>query len=215
MVQTVSTLLLQGLIMFVSAWSLKWTWAWIYISTGVIILLINAMVLPVEVIRERGKKKENVKKWDRMLTTVNIFPVLGIFLISGLDYRFHWTNDISIGIHIMGLALVFLGSMLFTWSMVSNKFFSTMVRIQDERDHEVATTGPYKYVRHPGYVGFIIMTLATPVSLGSLYALTMAILVCVVFVIRTELEDKTLTAELKGYEEYSKQVKYKLIPFLW
>jgi len=215
MIQTVLTLFLQGAILFVTAWSFKWSWAWIFISTGVIILIINAMVLPKEVIEERGKKKENVKKWDKILTTINIFPLLGIYVLSGLDYRFHWTNSLSSGIHIIGLALVFLGSMIFTWSMVSNKFFSTMVRIQDDRDHKVATKGPYKYVRHPGYVGFIIMCIATPVSLGSLYALTMAILVCIIFIIRTKLEDKTLAAELSGYKEYSKQVKYKLIPFLW
>lgn len=215
MIQTVLTLFLQGAILFVTAGSFKWSWAWIFILTGVIILIINAMVLPKEVIEERGKKKENVKKWDKILTTINIFPLLGIYILSGLDYRFHWTNDLSSGIHIIGLSLVFLGSMIFTWAMVSNKFFSTMVRIQDDRDHKVATKGPYKYVRHPGYVGFIIMCVATPVSLGSLYALTMAILVGIIFIIRTKLEDKTLTAELSGYKEYSKQVKYKLIPFLW
>ena len=115
----------------------------------------------------------------------------------------------------MGIVFVLLGSMLFTWSMVSNKFFSTMVRIQDERDHRVATEGPYKYVRHPGYVGYILMTLATPISLGSLYALSMAFIVSVIIVVRTVLEDKTLNTELIGYEEYSKTVKYKLIPFIW
>ena len=167
MIQTVLILFLQGAILFVTAWSFKWTWAWIFISTGVIILIINAMVLPKEVIEERGKKKENVKKWDKILTTINIIPLLGVYILSGLDYRFHWTNGLSSGIHIIGLALVFLGSMIFTWSMVSNMFFSTMVRIQDDRDHNVATKGAYKYVSHPGYVGFIIMSMATPVSLGS------------------------------------------------
>lgn len=123
--------------------------------------------------------------------------------------------DLHTGIHIMGLAFLFSGSMLFTWSMVSNKFFSTMVRIQDDRNHSVATEGPYKYVRHPGYVGYILMTLATPISLGSLYALSMAFIVFLIIVIRTVLEDKTLNTELIGYKEYSKTVKYKLIPYIW
>jgi len=215
MVQTILTLLIQGFILFITAWTFKWMWAWILISGGVIILIINFIVLPREVIEERGKKKKNVKKWDRILTSINIIPLLGIYILSGLDFRFHWTMDLHIGIHIMGLILVFLGSMLFTWSMISNKFFSTLVRIQDERDHKVATKGPYKYVRHPGYFGYILMTLATPISLGSLYALSMAFIVAVILVIRTVLEDKTLKAELNGYEEYSKNVKYKLITFLW
>jgi len=201
--------------MFVTAWSYKWAWAWIFISTGVIILIINAILLPREVIEERGKKKKNVKKWDRILTRINIIPFLGIYILAGLDYRFHWTIGLGSEIHIIGLVFVLAGSMIFTWSMISNKFFSTMVRIQDDRGHKVATKGPYKFVRHPGYVGFIIMTLATPIALGSIYALTMAFLVCIVFLVRTQLEDKTLVAELPGYNEYSNQVKYKLIPFIW
>ncbi len=98
--------------------------------------------------------------------------------------------------------------------MVSNKYFSTMVRIQNERDHKVAIEGPYKFVRHPGYVGFIVMVIATPIALGSLYALSMSVIVSIIFVIRTSLEDKTLKKELIGYQEYSKIVKYRLIPFI-
>ena len=90
-----------------------------------------------------------------------------------------------------------------------------MVRIQLERDHSVATNGPYKYVRHPGYVGFILFTLAAPLALGALYGLLIAGIMAVIFIIRTRLEDKTLKAELKGYADYSAIVRYKLIPFLW
>lgn len=215
LIQTFFTLLFQGVILFVSAWSLSWTWAWIFITTGAIILIINLIVLPSEVIEERGRKKENVKKWDKILTTINIFPMIGIYVLSGLDYRLHWSIDLHISIHIIGIVLFFFGSMLFTWSMVSNKFFSTMVRIQEEREHKVATEGPYKYVRHPGYVGFILMFLVTPIALGSLYGLIMSGIVTIIVIIRTVLEDKTLNIELKGYKEYSKNVKYKLIPFIW
>ena len=215
LIQTFFTLLFQGVILFVSAWSLSWTWAWIFITTGAIILIINLIVLPSEVIEERGRKKENVKKWDKILTTINILPMIGIYVLSGLDYRLHWSIDLHISIHIIGIVLFFFGSILFTWSMVSNKFFSTMVRIQEEREHKVATEGPYKYVRHPGYVGFILMFLVTPIVLGSLYGLIMSGIVTIIVIIRTALEDKTLNIELKGYKEYSKNVKYKLIPFMW
>jgi len=105
--------------------------------------------------------------------------------------------------------------MLFTWSMLSNKYFSTMVRIQTERGHEVAVSGPYRYIRHPGYVGFILMVLATPISLGTLYALSMSGITAILFIIRTSLEDKTLKNELAGYLDYANKVKYKLIPFIW
>lgn len=192
LIQALFILLFQVVILFISAWSLKWTWAWIFLATGVIILTINLIVLPSDVIEERGRKKENVKKWDKMLTKINIFPIIGIYVLSGLDYRFNWSIDLHVGIHIIGLITFFFGSMLFTWSMASNKFFSTMVRIQEERDHKVATEGPYKYVRHPEYVGFILMSLATPLALGSLYALLMSGIVILIFIIRTALEDKTL-----------------------
>jgi protein-S-isoprenylcysteine O-methyltransferase Ste14 len=90
-----------------------------------------------------------------------------------------------------------------------------MVRIQTERDHKVAISGPYNYIRHPGYVGFIVMVLAIPLSLGTLYALLMSGITTILFIIRTFLEDKTLKNELDGYLEYSNKVKYKLIPFIW
>mgnify|MGYP000953349083 CR=1 FL=1 len=215
MVQTVLTLALQGVILFTSAWSMGWGWAWVFVGTGAIGLIINYFVLPREVIEERGRKKENVKRWDQVLTTINIFPFLGMYIVSGLDYRFDWSMDLPVSIHILGVIVSFLGSMLFTWSMVSNHYFSTMVRLQEERGHRVATGGPYKYVRHPGYVGFILMALATPIALGSIYALSMSIMVSIIFIIRTALEDKTLQNELDGYKEYSERVRYRLIPFIW
>jgi len=215
LIQTVLTLLFQGIILFLSAWTIKWIWAWIFILTGVLILIINMVVIPSEVIEERGRKKENVKKWDKILTTIISFPYIGIYILSGLDYRFNWSINFNISIHITGLLFFILGAMIFTWSMISNKFFSTMVRIQTEREHQVATTGPYKIIRHPGYVGFILMSLATPISLGSLYGLIMSGFVVVILIIRTALEDRTLKNELTGYLEYSKKVKYRLVPFIW
>ena len=90
-----------------------------------------------------------------------------------------------------------------------------MVRIQKEREHTLVAEGPYKYVRHPGYLGYILMIITTPVALGSIYALLMSLLVMIIFIIRTAMEDKTLLNELEGYKEYSQRVKYKLIPLIW
>ena len=94
--------------------------------------------------------------------------------------------EFPIGRHIIGMVFFFLGSMLFTWSMVSNKYFSTMVRIQDELGHKVADEGSYRFVRHPGYVGFIVMALATPIALGSIHALFLSIIVSIIFIIRNK-----------------------------
>lgn len=213
--QVLFTHIIQGALLFVSARTIKWLWAWIFLSLGIVILLINLFVIPVEVIEERGRKKENVKRWDRVLTSLSTIPILGIYIVSGLDYRFGWSINLNFLIHGAGLMIYFLGAMLFTWSMVANKYFSTLVRIQFERGHQVAAGGPYQYIRHPGYVGFIVMVLATPLSLGTIYALSMSGITAVILIIRTSLEDKTLKRELNGYIEYANKVKYKLVPFIW
>lgn len=215
LIQVLSTLVIQGILLFVFAGTIQWFWAWLFMFLGVIILGINYFVLPAEVVEERGRKKENVKKWDQILTSINIIPIMGIFIISGLDYRFHWSALQPISSHVLGLLIYFLGSMLFTWSMISNQFFSTMVRLQIERGHKVASKGPYRHIRHPGYVGYILMVLAIPFALGALWGLLMSGIVIILFIIRTALEDMTLKKELKGYLDYSQKVKYRLIPYIW
>ena len=102
-----------------------------------------------------------------------------------------------------------------SWAMISNPFFSGTVRIQEERGHIVATSGPYRYIRHPGYSGWILANLATPVALGSLWGLVPGVLAAILFVIRTSKEDQTLQEELDGYQAYSEQVHYRLVPGIW
>lgn len=203
------------LILFISAGNLGWLWAWIYIGISLLILIVNSFIIPKEVIAERGKKKTNVKKWDKIITTLTILPTIGIIAVSGMDFRFGWSQEVSIIIHIVGILLMIFGNALFTWSMISNKYFSTLVRIQIERNHTVSTGGPYSLIRHPGYVGFILFNFATPLMLGSLWALIPAGIVLILLVIRTGLEDSTLKKELDGYKEYADRVKYRLVPGIW
>ena len=108
-----------------------------------------------------------------------------------------------------------LGYALFVWAMVSNPFFSTAVRIQLDRDHKTATEGPYQYLRHPGYLGFIASNLAIALVIGSLWALIPAVITAGLLIVRTALEDSTLHRELDGYKEYAEKVKYRLIPGIW
>lgn len=215
MLQVVIQMLLVAVILFLASGRLNWVWAWAYLGVGVSIVAINARVLSPELIAERGQPKENVKGWDRILTTLTLFPTLGGLIVAGLDERFGWSPPLAVAIHLVALAFLALGQGLFTWAMASNKFFSTAVRIQMDRSHTVASGGPYRYVRHPGYVGYIISWLATSLALGSLWALIPAGLVIGLFVIRTALEDKTLVEELDGYREYAAQVRYRLLPGIW
>jgi len=113
------------------------------------------------------------------------------------------------------IILYIIGQIIVLWAKRTNKFFSSVVRIQKERGHTVCKDGPYSYVRHPGYVGGIIYTLAFPLVLGSFWGLAINLLILIPVVIRTYLEDKTLQKELDGYLEYTKEVKYRLIPKIW
>jgi len=215
LVQVFLILFIQGVILFAAAGTLFWKWAWILLLLSVVILIINLLVIPLELIEERGRLKKDAKKWDKVLTSINIVPTILLYVCSGLDYRFNLTGNVNILINIAGLVLSFSGAMLFTWSMISNKFFSTQVRLQTDRKHTVATGGPYRFVRHPGYVGYIIMSFATPMALGTLWGLIFSGITGILLIIRTALEDNTLKRELAGYDEYAEKVKYRLIPFLW
>jgi len=126
-IQVVLILIFQGIILFVAAGTLLWKWAWIVLVFSFLLLIINLILLPQELIEERGRKKENVKKWDKMINLINIFPTVLMYVFSGLDYRFNWTGDVNILVNIAGLVIIFSGSMIFTWSMVFNKYFSTLI----------------------------------------------------------------------------------------
>ena len=216
MLQVVVQFLVLAAILFISSGRLDWVWAWAYLGVGVCILIINVLVMPPELIAERGRTdKKDVKAWDRVLTTLSIFPTLGVPIIAGLDERFGWSPPLAVAIQVVALILFALAQGLFTWAMVSNKFFSTAVRIQMERNHTVATGGPYRYVRHPGYVGYVMASFATAVALGSLWALIPAGLTMCLLVVRTALEDRTLQEELDGYKEYAQRVRYRLLPGIW
>ena len=128
--------------------------------------------------------------------------------------RFRWSN---LGIHfgILGCVMFILGAVFIHWAMLVNSHFEATVRIQNDRGHRIITTGPYKIVRHPGYFGAILWGISTPLIIGSVYGLIPGSVAGIVRIIRTSLEDKLLCKELKGYVEYTKRVRYRLLPELW
>jgi len=101
------------------------------------------------------------------------------------------------------------------WATGVNAFISQVVRIQSERGHTVISTGPYRLVRHPAYVGMILVVLGAPIMLGSWWALIPGVISALVVTVRTKLEDQTLQAELPGYVEYAQQTRYRLAPGIW
>jgi protein-S-isoprenylcysteine O-methyltransferase Ste14 len=160
-------------------------------------------------------KRKDAKTWDKIILFIYSVLVMIMLAVAGLDaVRYQWTQ-VSLLAKILGFLGFIPAYMLVFWTMTQNRYLSEVVRIQEERGHEVCTTGPYRYVRHPMYVGVIIFVICLPLALGSYMALFLSSLIILVFLIRTSLEDKTLHKELPGYREYAEQVRYRLIPGIW
>jgi protein-S-isoprenylcysteine O-methyltransferase Ste14 len=219
--QSALGLLGYGAILFVSAGTLRWAWGWALIAVLTAVIASHVIVLvPInpELLaeREQGFRPGGTKNWDRWLTPVAVsLGTVVMWVIAGLEVRFGWTAGMALPAHMTGLLFTVLGYALFLWAMAANAFFAEGVRIQTERGHTVATGGPYRFVRHPGYVGAIVSIAAGPFLLGSWWALIPAALAVVGYVIRTAVEDRTLLVELGGYCEYAQRTRHRLVPGVW
>ena len=218
LVQILFLVLLQAVVLFASVWKWDWWNAWAYLGLYLAFLVFNIIViLPghKDLAEERSRVGPGTKGWDRVIGGIGAFGGLFILLLAGLDERFSWPGGISLEVQIAAFVLLGLSYPLFTWAMVSNKFFATTVRIQKERGHTVQTGGPYRFVRHPGYASLLCSYVTMPFALGSLWAcIPMALLVVNLF-LRTALEDRTLQNELGGYKDYAARVRYRLLPGIW
>lgn len=158
---------------------------------------------------------QGAKSWDKILAPVVALGSFVILIVAGVDKLNGWTAPYSITAKIATVIVIVLGYVLGTWALVENKFFSGVVRIQSDRGHRVVTTGPYRFVRHPGYAGALWTYLAIPILLDSTWAFIPALLLVFALVLRTSLEDQTLQAELPGYKEYTQKTRYRLFPGIW
>jgi protein-S-isoprenylcysteine O-methyltransferase Ste14 len=196
-----------------------WVFVCVYLATTVVsrVLVVRRDPgLAVERVRSIESNREGVKDWDRLLSpTVALFGPLAIWIVAGLDERLGWSPPVVVWLSIVAVIVALAGSVLATWAMLSNTFFSGTVRIQGERDHTVASGGPYRFVRHPGYLGGILFDVATPLILGSVWAFVPTALTLCAFFVRTALEDRTLREELDGYQAYAQQTRYRLLPGVW
>ncbi len=216
-------LLLVPAALFIPAGRLDWGMGWVFVGVFILSTVMSrgfVMRQDPELMAERARSiergREGVKDWDRVLSPlVALYGPLVIWIVAGLDERLGWSPQISSWLQVAAIIVAVLGSILATWAMLSNTFFSGTVRIQKERGHTVATGGPYRYVRHPGYVAGILFNIATPLILGSLWAFIPTVLTLCAFIVRTALEDRTLQEELDGYQDYAQQVRYRLLPGVW
>jgi protein-S-isoprenylcysteine O-methyltransferase Ste14 len=222
-VRFVVMFLLLAAALFLPAGTLAWGGAWAYLIIVVGLTVYGRIVVMREnraLIEERvhSLEKEDTKSWDKILVPlIAVFVPVVMLATAGLDQRYGWTAAGSIPLWaqvIAALAIAF-GVQISNRAVIVNAFFSGTVRIQKERNHHVVTDGPYRFVRHPAYLGGIIANFATPFLLTSLWALIPAGILIVLTILRTALEDRTLQAELPGYATYAQAVRFRLIPGIW
>jgi protein-S-isoprenylcysteine O-methyltransferase Ste14 len=216
---TLTALYLASLaaLLFLSAGRLDWPEGWAFLLVYAAISAASLLLADPELVRERSRMRADGARADALLASISfLFLLPGALVVAGLDAgRFRWSSPIALAAQLAALAVFTAGNAFALWAMLSNPFFSTFVRIQRERGHVVVTSGPYRYMRHPGYAGALLAHLALPIALGSWWALVPASVGAAGFALRTALEDAKLIAELDGYGAYSERVRYRLFPGLW
>jgi protein-S-isoprenylcysteine O-methyltransferase Ste14 len=218
LIQILFLVLVQAAVLLAAAGKWNWWNCWAYLVLYVAYLSFNAVFLVrkhKELVEERSKVGEGAKGWDKIVGIITGISGFAILIVAGLDERFGLPGTIPLWIQVAAFALMAATYPIFTWAMVSNKFFSTIVRIAKDRGHTVQTGGPYRYIRHPGYFSLLCGYITIPIALGSVWACLPGALLVVNLFIRTALEDQTLQKELEGYKDYSARVRYRLIPGVW
>jgi protein-S-isoprenylcysteine O-methyltransferase Ste14 len=216
-VPVVFSLAITSLSLFASSGRLNWSNAWVLLGLNFAASLASSAVFSrnPDLLAERRNVKAG-KNWDKPIVAIVVLlgPV-ATWITAGLDTRFHWSDSMPPLSFAAGVVVAVLSAALIAWAMHTNKFFSSVVRIQKDRGHVVVTTGPYGFVRHPGYTGIAAFTLATPLILNSRWAFVPAVITAAVTGLRTFLEDRTLRNELDGYADYARRVRYRLAPPIW
>ncbi len=196
---------------------LEWPLGPMYLRLAFATVVVNVaatLIWNPVLIRRRMSAGKGWKTWDMVLMVPLVVAMVAVFVVAGVDAG-NWASGRPGPRWLSGAILFVLGWALVTWGMAVNPFFEKVVRIQSEHGHHVIEAGPYRYVRHPGYVGFSLWMLSTPLLLMSTWAMVPAVIAVVTFVVRTALEDRTLQAELPGYAEYASRTRFRLIPGLW
>ena len=217
-VSLLSYALLAG-ILFGPAGRWDLPWFWLTLATFAVSHLVTIAVVirdDPELARERMNPGAGVPDWDKIVLRLFGILVLANLVLASLDVgRWQLSDSVPQLLQAIGLAGLAAGMAIMTWCMVVNTFFAKVVRIQEDRGHQVIDSGPYQYVRHPGYVGWVILWFSLHLALGSWLAVGGSFLVNAVMVVRTSLEDRFLIENLAGYDEYAKRVKSRLLPGIW
>lgn len=205
-------------LVFLPAGTIGWGSGWIFVAVLVAAFGLSALLiarLNPMIFRARSRFQPGTKKWDLILLAV-MLPVTVVEIpIATFDAgRMGW-SAVPLWVVLVGYLLLVGGIAVATWAQAVNPFFEPGVRIQKERAQRVITSGPYKFVRHPGYAAAVTLFVAIPLALASWWALLPAALAIALLVVRTGLEDGLLQAELSGYADFARSTRYRLVPGIW
>lgn len=206
-------------LMFGIAGTIDWPGAWGYLVLMTASLVgyttILARVHP-DLIDERSHPPGDAARWDRpYVFVIGVLGPIALVVVAGLDRRFRWTEPFPIWLTLFGLLFAAVGGVLTNWAVASNRFFSALVRIQRDRGHVVVDDGPYRCVRHPGYLASVLTMIGAPVAMGSFWALIVSAVIIVTTIARTAREDQFLHDQLQGYADYAARVPRRLFPGIW
>ncbi len=213
-------LAIQMVVFFISVGHIDGPRPWIFFGASFLHYSISTAVqykLNPELLVQRLKtRRKGSKLWDEILMRAsNLTVLIAVPAVAGLDIGRFQSPSLDVFFALVGFVLFTISTILLNWAMAVNPHFEPTVRIQKDRDHKVIASGPYKMVRHPGYLAGILFTLSIPLIIGSVFTLVPSGVYSLLLIIRTSLEDKTLHKELDGYSEYAKQVRYRLFPEIW
>lgn len=219
-IQVLIFIVLVPFLPLIIAWQWGWWEAWFYALASILGFVISRYLAwrkNPDILAERGKflQHDNPEPFDKILSPLLALAGGLIPVVAGLDARFGPTIEFEPVIKAISVVLLLAGYVLGSYALIENAFFSGMVRIQDDRGQHVIDTGPYSWVRHPGYSGAMITYIAVPFLLESLWAFIPVALAFIFLFMRTSLEDKALQEKLAGYQDYTRKVKYRLIPGIW
>ena len=199
----------------------RWVEGWLLAIWIVAMILFNMVYLYWKdpgLLAERTKRpgSENQKPWDKYLLVLILAMAVLWLVLQPLDAgRFHWSPTFPLWLKVVGGVALIPALYIIERTTIENTFLSTMVRIQTDRKQHVISTGPYGFVRHPLYLGCMLMMIGAPLLVGSIYSLISSLIGSILIAYRIVGEEKMLVEELDGYDEYRKRVKYRLIPFVW
>jgi protein-S-isoprenylcysteine O-methyltransferase Ste14 len=206
-----------ALLLFIPARTINWLAGWGLVAVyGLWVAAVAILIIPrsPDLLIERAQRRKDVKGWDMVVLGIIGIVTMGKYLVAGFDYRLGWSGIAPLW-QWLGFLLSICGQALVTWGMTANAYFSMVVRMQEDRGQKVITTGPYRFVRHPGYLGTILFSIGSALLLSSLWTLLPALLESALFILRTAWEDRDLHNELPGYREYAEKVHWRLMPGIW